>query len=289
MRRRRSRYGMNRTRVIFFAVIALMLATVAVSLSMHVIDASFLIQVYIATTIFSLGVLVIDFLGLLGEHHGDDADGHGHDHGNGDIDTGGHGNGDGHLDMHVDGNLDDFDGASMDHMDDMDHGDDVDHIEEAADDGRHDDQAGIDDVDVDKVESGWAGGPILAAIQYLRMFVYFCLGFGPLGLVTYAASGNAARSLVLAAAGGIAGVVLSRVIYRFRPADTSSLATSDDLLYAKATVTIPITHTDMGRVRAHVGVNVLDLYALAARDEASFDKGDTVEIVRVARECVYVD
>ncbi len=84
-------------------------------------------------------------------------------------------------------------------------------------------------------------------------------------------------------------MVLSRLIYRFRPADTSSLVTDRDLLYAEATVTIPLTHTDMGRVRAHVGLNVQDLYALAARDGVAFGKGDTVQIVRTADKCVYVE
>jgi hypothetical protein len=53
-------------------------------------------------------------------------------------------------------------------------------------------------------------------------------------------------------------------------------------------VVVPLDDKTMGKVRVQVGMNVEDLYALAADAGRAFAKGQPVRIDRVTDECVYV-
>ena len=65
---------MNRTRSIFFLILAAYLGVIATTLVLKIVNAPFLRGLFIASTIFSVGVVLFDFLGVLGEHqHGDAA------------------------------------------------------------------------------------------------------------------------------------------------------------------------------------------------------------------------
>jgi membrane protein implicated in regulation of membrane protease activity len=236
----------TKTRLVFFAILAVMLLILAVSLSMQVMDSGALQQLFIGATIFSVGVVLLDFLGIFG-----DSDSEGD-------------SGDAHADL--DGGMD-FDGGHGD----LDGGDGGDHAGDAT--------AG---------QLG-SGHTVLSVLSYLRLFVYFCLGFGPTGWASLASGRSVGSSLLLATGVGVGAVFIAQAFFRFQRSSTDSSVGGDDLLAQRATVTIPLSHSDMGRVRVQLGMSVAEPYALAAREGASYAKGDTVRIVKVADDCVYVE
>jgi membrane protein implicated in regulation of membrane protease activity len=131
-------------------------------------------------------------------------------------------------------------------------------------------------------------GAILSALVYLRLFVYFCLGFGPMGLAALATGRSAIASLLLAIPVGVAAVFLAQAFFRFQRQDTDSQLTSADLVGQTATVIVPLDDGTMGKVRILVGPVVTEQYALAARPGAAFKNGDQVMVSSVTDECVYV-
>jgi membrane protein implicated in regulation of membrane protease activity len=134
-----------------------------------------------------------------------------------------------------------------------------------------------------------SGHTVLSVLSYLRLFVYFCLGFGPTGWASLASGRSVGSSLLLATGVGVVAVFIAQAFFRFQRSSTDSSVGGDDLLAQRATVTIPLSHSDMGRVRVQLGMSVAEPYALAAREGENFVKGDTVRIVKVADDCVYVE
>ena len=130
---------------------------------------------------------------------------------------------------------------------------------------------------------------VLSVISYLRSLVYFCLGFGPTGWVAISMGKSAGQSLIWAAPAGVAAFVLAHMFFRFQRADTDSSLHSEELFFQPGTVTVPLTHDTMGKVRVQVGMNVTEQYALATEPNARFEKGDTIRITNVTAECVYVE
>lgn len=285
---------MSRTRIIFFVVLAVSLAIIATSLALQIIGENTALQLFVGATVFSVGVVALDFLGLLG-HHGD----HVYDPAAGHLDSG-------HGDIHIDGgdfNAGDLgghydgghpDGGHLDggHIDggDADGGFDLDH---AGGDG----DLAVDDGDAgghahaDETLSGHSqpsAAPILSVLSYLRLMVYFCLGFGPVGWVGMAMGRGALRSLAVAIPMGLGSLLVAQAFFRFQRRDTDSQIRRGDLLSQRATVLIPLDHRTMGKVRIQVGISITEQYALAANPDAHFQKGDTVQITKVTDECVYV-
>jgi membrane protein implicated in regulation of membrane protease activity len=232
---------MSRTRTIFFIFLAVYLAVILAALALDIVSTDFVRLIFIASTVFSVGVVLLDFFGVLGGHHDGET--------SGDVTTG-----------HVfSGDHAQADHAQGDHSGQFHHGPD---------------QQGA--------------GPILSALSYLRLFVYFCLGFGPMGLVALATGRNAFASLLFAIPVGVAAVFLAQAFFRFQRQDTDSQLTSADLVGQTGTVIVPLDDKTMGKVRILVGPVVAEQYALAAHPGAAFKNGDQVMISSVTDECVYV-
>ena len=244
---------MSRTRIVFFAVLAVFLALMAAGLGAQVVRSQLLQQIYVTATIFAAGVVLLDLFGLFG-HQGDAA----HDTGDlgGSTDHSGH---DGVEGGNHHGTHDD----PADHPDHGDHGHPLDQSQSAA-------------------------APLISALTYLRLLVYFCLGFGPVGWVAMASGRTPLVSLALAAPFGIGAVFLAQAFFRFQRKDTDSRITGAKLVAQSATVIVPLDATTMGKVRLKTGMNVEDLYALADDPDRHFEKGAAVRIARVTDECVYV-
>ena len=207
--------------------------------------------VYIGCTLFSLTITVLDFLGFLGGSQDSDSGG-----GNAGSDAPGDGVDDGTMKFDSDLPVDELhtgktSPASITHT-------------------------------TGKVA-------VLSVLSYLRSLVYFCLGFGPTGWVAIAMGNSAGQSLIWAAPAGAAAFVLAHMFFRFQRTDTDSSLHSEELFFQQATVTVPLTHDTMGKVRVQVGMNVTEQYALAAEPNARFGKGDTVRVTNVTAECVYVE
>jgi len=122
--------------------------------------AAWLHGLYLFTTIFGVGVIAVDMLGLLG--------------------TG---------DANADG---DGDGGGADG-------------EDAGGDG-----------------DGGAHTPVLSVLRYLRLAVYFSLGFGPLGLVAEATGSGGLSRLLWSVPGRLAAGFLARLFFRFQQQDVDS-------------------------------------------------------------------
>jgi len=153
----------TKTRLVFFAILAVMLLILIASLSMQVMDSGALQQLFIAATIFSVGVVLLDFLGIFGD--GDSGDAHA------DLDG-----------MDFDGDVD-FDGGAGFHggHGEMDVGGDLDGGDHAG------------DATAGQLGSGHT---VLSVLSYLRLFVYFCLGFGPTGWASLASGRPVGSSLL---------------------------------------------------------------------------------------------
>jgi membrane protein implicated in regulation of membrane protease activity len=250
---------MSRTRTIFFIFLAIYLAVILASLALGIVSLGFVRLIFIASTVFSLGVVLLDFFGILGGHHGGETSG---DVAAGHVFSGDHAaagsNGAGGAAGHVAGHAD-AGHATGDHSAPEHH------------------------------QSGQPGaGPILSALSYLRLFVYFCLGFGPMGLVALATGRSAAASLLFAIPVGVAAVFLAQAFFRFQRQDTDSQLTSADLIGQTGTVIVPLDDRTMGKVRILVGPVVAEQYALAALPGAAFKNGDRVIVSSVTDECIYV-
>jgi len=284
---------MNRTRWIFFGILAVALAIVAASLALQLISETTALILFVACTIFSVGVVAMDFLGVLGGHHGDA----GHDFHAGDVITGhvdaggdaghfdagdatGHfdaGDAAGHIDVGIGGN-----GDVGGHFAAGDH---------AADTGGHAADAGGDhgeDGHTQPVSGHAQAAPILSVLTYLRLLVYFCLGFGPTGWAGMISGRGALGSLALAVPVGVLALFLAQAFFRFQRHDTDSQIHRQELLSQTATVLVPLDHKTMGKVRMQVGLSIVEQYALAANPGAAYRKGESVHVVKVTDECVYV-
>ncbi|MBV7334319.1 hypothetical protein KFU94_40010 [Chloroflexi bacterium TSY] len=306
---------MSRTRLTFFAVLAMVMSIVAVSLATQVLAAGVLIQIYIACSVFALGVTALDFIGIFG-HESTHGDAHGDPVAiDGSIDGAGDGAIDGVIDGPADGVIDGsadggdvvIDGGLDSHVSDVGdmsnmvdvtaHDSAVDlhgpgeHIEGSEFDAGDVTQGGryghvvdssISDLDVRRSHM------VLSALAYLRMTVYFCLGFGPTGWAAWLSGYNLLAGLAMATGVGVAALFLAQAFFRFQRSDTDSSLHSSELLRQPATVTVPLTHQTMGKVRIQIGMNVTEQYALAQNELAEFNKGDNVYIMRVTDECVYV-
>ena len=135
---------------------------------------------------------------------------------------------------------------------------------------------------------GGGAAPVLSILAYLRLFVYFCLGFGPAGWAALASGWGALGSLLLAVPVGLGAVYAARAFFRFQRQDTGAVPAEVDLLHEQAEVIVPLDDQTMGKVRVSAGMSVSDLYALSAQPGRHFERGDVVRIVEVTDDCVRV-
>lgn len=131
-------------------------------------------------------------------------------------------------------------------------------------------------------------GTLLSALRYVRTGIYFCLGFGPIGLIAVLMGRGSFESVLWAAPGGLLSAVLARAVFRFQLDDVDSSIREDDLLFQTARVTVSVTGGNMGKVRLRVGQIVAERYALAEDAADTFRPDEIVQIVRVTDECVII-
>ncbi|MEX1021007.1 MAG: hypothetical protein WDZ49_15190 [Litorilinea sp.] len=252
---------MTRTRMVFFTILGIFLVIIAASISMQIMSEQLLRQIFIAGTVFGMGVVALDFLGIFGGSSAGDAGG----------DAGG-------LDSDFDGSIEGDAGTGDAVTGETGGGGSVDADGDVA-----------ENLSGDIAKHGDAGtNLVLSMLAYLRLMVYFFLGFGPMGLVALLSGRAPLVALLLAVPVGVVAIFLALAFFRFQRSDTDSTVQGKELLMREATVTVPLTHTTMGRVRLQIGMSVVDPYALAEDPAADLQQGDTVRIVRVTPDCVYV-
>ncbi|MDE0021514.1 MAG: hypothetical protein OXT69_09065 [Candidatus Poribacteria bacterium] len=138
-------------------------------------------------------------------------------------------------------------------------------------------------------ESGGGGSAVLSVLRFMRIFIYFCVGFGPFGLAAMAFGSPPLVSLLWALGAGAASAFLARLFFRFQRTDLDSSLQEEELLFERATVIVPIpAGGGMGKVRVRVGQLVAERYAVSENSEESFGLDDIVSVARVTDDCVYV-
>lgn len=148
--------------------------------------------------------------------------------------------------------------------------------------------SGEGDGDTDADHGAGDHAPLLSVLRYLRSGIYFCLGFGPLGLIAEATGAGGLGSLAWAVPGGVAAAWLAYVFFRFQQHDVDSSIKEEALLLERGRVIVPLSNTHMGKVRVRMGQIVVERYALAEDAWETFRTNDVIEIVRITDDCVYV-
>lgn len=221
--------------------------------------------IYVLASVFAVGVVAIESMGLLGDAN-DDGGGSGGDHAG---DDGG--------DMadigHATGNADDGDSHAGDSYSD------------ATDDASG--QSGV----VTRGD-GWKRpiNPeryILRALGVLRLVVYFALGFGPMGLVAMLLGSGLFFSLVLAVPVGVIACVLYRSLIRFQARDLDSTVHDRDLIGHQAKVLFAIYPDEIGRVRVTLAQMVCNRYAVSDSNDF-IPKGARVNVVATGDKALVV-
>ena len=215
----------------------------------------FLNQTYIASTVFSVSVTLLDLMGLIGrgDHDGESS----------------------HADSTADGHETNFAADSSPGTTNLEaHGD-------------ADSEAPVEYIDNSMAHSG--GTSILSMLTYLRSLVYFCLGFGPMGLFSLATDVSGIKSLLWSVPTGVGATVLARLFFRFQRSEIDSSLKPQEILFQEATVIVPITHSRIGRVRIQLGMNITERFALAKAPDETFVKNEVVWITEVTDEHVFVE
>ena len=218
---------------------------------------SWIVATYIAATIFGVGVTLADMFGIFANTvtgGSDDSDGADDDfeadvEGDGDFEADGEGDGEG-------------DGA------------------ENGGDGRpslvaHDTQR--------------RRNPILTLMFLLRSFVYFCLGFGPVGWFATSQYHGVAATLAWSVPVGIVVMFSARIVRKLLKKDLSSEISKEDLLMEKGTVTVSIGKGRMGKVRVSIGGIYTDQFAKASDPNATIGTGTEIRVVEATEEFVLVE
>jgi len=262
-----------------------------------------LLSLYIACTIFGVGVTIVDMLGILGDFfHGSEHGTDGADHSDHGGDHGDHGGMHGDFDVtHSDHG--DFDGAYGVH--DSDHGDfDIthgDHWGEHGDfDTTHGEHGGEQHGDHVAGEHG-EKGPVIPFEHYrerhvlprilsiTRSLVHFSLGFGPVGWFALATGRTEMVSLGWSMLVGTIALIGGRLLRRIQQSELDSQLTVEDLIMERGEVIVSIGKGQMGKVRIHLEGTYADRFARAKNPEESFRVGTKIRVVDVSDECVYIE
>jgi hypothetical protein len=268
------------------------------------------LALYIGLTVFGAGITLIDLFGIAfthgpegqdGSHHGDGHDGSG-SHGTGlgheaSLDHGGDHAGDHGLDHsagHDGGHTGFHDSTQHDGSQDTaaDHGG-THHGDELAHSGHHD-QADTAHHELQVKESVVAHdvtrkNPVLTILSAFRNFVYFSLGFGPVGWFVMGSGTGFLQSLFISIPVGAFVLAGVRILRRIQTKRLDSQVQESEFLLEKAEVVVPIEKGRIGKVRISLSGRYLERYAKAADGNKSFSKGSIVRITSLTDENVIVE
>lgn len=280
---------------------------------------NWLFSLYLGTTVFGVGVLVVDLLGLLGHDQGQtDADTAGSDSaddagpdtadagaGADDADSAGSDDAPGD-DIEADAGYDtvnpdvagpDDAEAASDNIDNADDGDYASH----ADAGSHPPTAFTETaaahapthatphaVSAVMHDKPGKGNAVLKALSILRSLVYFSAGFGPVGLFAYFSHMSTVYSLLWSVPTGLASVALARGLMRLLRKDVDSTVKEHELLMEHGVVTVSIGKGALGKVRINLGGIYVDRYARARKPDVALPVGSAIYICDIEEDCLIV-
>jgi hypothetical protein len=208
-----------------------------------------LLTLYIAASVFGIGVTLLDLLGILG-HSG----GHGAGHDSGAQDSSGHDAG-GH--------------GAIEH-----------------DAGAHEAPA-HETAPSSLLGHQPPQRPIgLRALTALRTVVYFSFGFGPMGWISHSMSGSLLASLAWSIPTGILFAGAGLVLRRIQRSTLDSQVSDGELLMEEAEVIVPIEPGLIGKVR--VKALSVERFARAKEAAESYAVGEKVRVVSLADDLLVV-
>ncbi|QQO11191.1 hypothetical protein [Breznakiella homolactica] len=210
--------------------------------------------VYVALSVFGLGVTVVDFIGIL-DHVGGGSDGA--DGSQGSDDYGG------------DGHDSDGDSSDGDGHDAADHSG-GDHSQDTTSDSHHGSYIAPGDTGVKAVTR---------IMGILRFLVYFALGAGPTGLFALLTGHTSAESLVWGGAAGLAVAVLAKLLRKLIRRDLDSSIKPSEFLMEKAEVTVPVLPGKTGKAVVRQFGKETEIYIRSKDASRSFPRGSSVRIV----------
>lgn len=136
---------------------------------------------------------------------------------------------------------------------------------------------------------GNKGRWVYRALNVLRSVVYFCCGFGAVGIYGQLSSGSPLKTFAYSSVTGLLLVLIVKGISRIQKQVTDSQLSSGDLLFAEAEVLVSIHPGKLGRVRVTAGGSYHDLFARGGDPRKKYEKGDKVFVVEASGGEVVVD
>jgi membrane protein implicated in regulation of membrane protease activity len=278
-----------------------------------------LLSLYIACTVFGVGVTIIDMLGILGDlvhghgtdggdhgGHGGDHSVHGGDHGHFDVVYGDHGGVHGHFDVAHGDQMsvhDDFDTGHGDHGDvhgDFDagqggHGGDYSNLDTG-----HGESVVVHHSEHGGGEHGEKGSlvsheeyrerhALVNILSLTRSLVHFSLGFGPVGWFALATGRGLAASLAWSLPVGVVALIGGRLLRRIQRSELDSQVTEVDLIMGRGEVLVSIGQGQIGKVRINLEDTYADRFARAKDPSQRLPVGTQIRVVDVSDEYVYVE
>lgn len=122
---------------------------------------------------------------------------------------------------------------------------------------------------------------IYTVLNFLRSIIYFCGGFGAVGIFGSLTDRSGLNTFVWSCGTGIILLIIIKLIMKLQNNVIDSQLKSSDLLFSEAEVLVTIYPEKMGRIRVHSGGIYHDLFA-QGRDPIEYSKGTKVFVVDVS-------
>lgn len=241
-----------------------------------------LLSLYIATTVFGVGVTLVDLLGGFGARSEDTSDGEAsgaEDDGGGDAE---------------DGTADGDEGSGEDTDAE---GADEDGAEEGGEQEAESDESAVGDAAVGDAERvsivahdrRQRGNAVIRILSVARSVVYFSLGFGPVGLFATLRGESVGIGLVWSIPVGVAVMIGTRLLRKALRQEIDSQFKGEDFIMERGRVIVSIGRGQIGKVRINVGGTYADRYAKAKNNKEDIPAGASVRVVDVTDEYIYVE
>ena len=231
-----------------------------------------LLSLYIATTVFGVGVTLVDLLGGFGARSEDTSDG--------EASSGDEASGEDGGDEGTAGEDTDAEGAEEDG------------VEEGGEQEAEADEAAVGDaerVSVVAHDRRQRGNAVIRILSVARSFVYFSLGFGPVGLFATLRGESVGVGLAWSIPVGAAVMIGTRLLRKVLRQEIDSQFKGEDFIMERGKVIVSIGRGQIGKVRIHVGGTYADRYAKAKNDEEDIPAGANVRVADVTDEYLYVE
>lgn len=220
-----------------------------------------LLTLYIATSIFGIGVTLVDIFGILGSQSSDDNSG-----------DGGESSGD------------EYDGSS--HVNDSisSYNDEGENADDTFEDESSNNEGSLVAHDNIKNKKNF----ILKLFSFLRTIVYFSFGFGPVGWIVFSTGQKNVNSLFYSIPTGIIFAVIGRLLRRLQTHELDSQVKDSELLMEKAEVLVTISNGELGKVRVYLDNTYVERYAKTKNIDECYTVGTEVRVVDITDQYLIV-